>query len=344
MSNKITEQFFTHEESAESLKDRALAKIKADTGFEDEKLIFCGQIYQPDKVGSLIYQGKYQGKPAVLKIQGMPLAINEIDIIEAFNRQNKSHTIRLPEIYRSSQWNKDDGYNFLIMESVSRRHIYRPPLATPEEREEFCDFYQEYKTNAITEPFLDQAEDENCAVEFISKRVEKWAKIVDRQKKSSYLGEKYRDKFVSLLDDHSDGIKMDFMHGHLTVYDILKTNDNGYVLTSNIFWGWRQQWYDTTFHLWSGIKSIGDLNMTSQQVIEYVEKWLVAYKQLLVCAADPDFEKKFSLNMLERCVGALLLDLENQGYVEKKAEHVAHLSGIFVDLFEHFAKKLQITP
>ncbi len=44
--------------------------------------------------------------------------------------------------------------------------------------------------------------------------------------------------------------------------------------------------------------------------------------------------------MLERCLGAILLDIENQYYRQDKKKQQRHLNRIFIDLFNYYFKKL----
>jgi hypothetical protein len=56
MGNKITEKYFEHANFAEH-ENRVLDEITTKTSFKPEKEIFRGQLYDKDKVGSLIYKG-----------------------------------------------------------------------------------------------------------------------------------------------------------------------------------------------------------------------------------------------------------------------------------------------
>lgn len=117
MSNRITEKYFEHANFVDN-EQRVLEEIKTKTSFQPEKEIFRGQIYDNDKVGSLIYKGVWQEKPAVLKIQVLQPEIDEIDMISRFNDQNESTKIRLPKLYGGLKWNKKDGYGFLLLEYI----------------------------------------------------------------------------------------------------------------------------------------------------------------------------------------------------------------------------------
>jgi hypothetical protein len=140
MGNRITEKYFERNDFLD-LKEKALKEIIAKTNFTPEKEIFRGQIYNKDKVGSLIYKGAWKNQPAVLKIQGLKPEVDEINIINKFNRQNKSAIIRSPKLYGGLKWNKKDGYGYLILEYVDASKIYQPPFASQEQIKDFCALY-----------------------------------------------------------------------------------------------------------------------------------------------------------------------------------------------------------
>lgn len=342
MGNKITEKYFEHANFADN-EQWVLDAIKTKTNFQPEKEIFRGQIYDKDKVGSLIYKGVWKEKPAVLKIQGLQPDVDEIDMIGRFNNQNESAKIRLPELYDGSKWNKEDGYGYLLLEYVDAPQIYQPPFANQEQMKDFCALYQEYRTKCLRDPFFEKEPNEQSSLVFTAQRVSHWAKIAQTKGHLAEAEVKNVEKFLSLAGRHLPSIKMEFIHRHFTYDDIFKLSNKEYVLMSNLFWSYRPEFYDTTFHLWAGIKSLRDQNVSVERVIEYLQNWLEEYKKLPVIMQDHDFERKFDMMMAERCVGALLVDIQNQHYADDYSNFIAHLTELFRDLFKHFADKLEKT-
>lgn len=131
------------------------------------------------------------------------------------------------------------------------------------------------------------------------------------------------------------------MHGHFTYDDIFKLSDKEYVLMSNLFWSYRPEFYDTTFHLWAGIKSLRDQRNSLEQIIKYLQNWLEEYKKIPIIARDADFERKFNIMMAERCIGAPLVDIRNQHYARDREDCIAYLTELFRNLFTYFTDKLQ---
>jgi hypothetical protein len=338
MSNKITENYFDQPNFAEREKE-VLGQIVKETGFVPEKEIFRGKIYDSKKVGSLIYAGSYENNPAVLKIQGLRPEVDEIDIMAKFNAQNRSKMVRLPRLYKGKKWNEDDEYGYLLQEEISGKKIYEPPFASPEEIQKFIDFYQEYKTNCVREPFFEKTADEQSSLSFMTRRVAKWRDIAESR---GHLTDKLREmveKFLQIAQDNLPAIPMEFMHGHLTFNDITTTKEGDYVLMSNLFWSYRPKHYDKTFHLWAGINRVQDISVDDEKIDSYIKSWVDAYKRDSDAKHDPDFERTFIMNMLERCAGSLLVDLPNQTNTEKI--HIDHISGLFSNLFDRLASKLE---
>lgn len=342
MSNKITGKYFGHANFADHEK-RVLEEITIKTNFQSEKEIFRGQIYDKDKVGSLIYKGVWRNRPAVLKIQGLQIDVDEIDIISRFNDQNKSAIIRLPKLFDGAKWNEQDGYGYLLLEYIDASQIYQPPFASQEQIQEFCAFYQEYKTKCLRESFFEREPNEQSSLVFTAQRISYWTQIAQTKGHLAEVEVKNVEKFLSLAGRHLPSIKMEFMHGHLTYNDVFKLSDKEYVLMSNLFWSYRPEFYDTTFHLWAGIKSLRKQSVTVERVNEYLQNWLEEYKKLPVVLQDADFERKFNIMMAERCLGALLVDIQNQHYDKDGSIFITHLTKLFRELFKHFADKLAKT-
>ncbi len=70
--NQIVEKYFTQEDFSQR-ETEVLSQVSALTNFTPTKLLFKGMIYDPDKVGSIIYKVTYLGKTAVLKLQGLQI-------------------------------------------------------------------------------------------------------------------------------------------------------------------------------------------------------------------------------------------------------------------------------
>lgn len=358
MGNKITEKYFEQEDFSQR-EQEVLETVCAELGFTPTEEIFRGVIYEPDKVGSLIYTGEWQSDagvvPAVLKLQGLEPDVDEIDILGAFAAQSESARVRLPKLYAGKHWDASRGYGYLLLEYVDAPQIYAHPYATDAQITAFCEFYQEYRSNAVKRAFVDPEIDVNVTPQYAADRMRHWATIAESQGNVSAQDLWLVDEYIKALEQAELDMPMEFQHAHLTADDIFDMGDGSdgreYVLMSNLFWGWRPQWYDTTFHLWAGVKAIRDTAIQFEHVLAYIEKWLAAYKEIPLIAEDTEFERKFWLLMAGRSLGAILLDAHNQDYTlegateaeqeEYRKHHTAHVVALFRQLLSHAIERVK---
>jgi len=341
MANKITEKYFTQNDFSR-MKDKVLAEVTAETGFIAREEIFRGVIYERQKVGSLIYKGTWQRKPAALKLQGLKPEVDEGEIVKHFTGQNNSRLIRVPKIYVHFPWQAKRGYGYLITEYVDAPKIFKMPFATAEQMLDFARFYQEYRTSALTRPWLEPETLNSLA--FTLERVNHWRKISESKKRLS--PEEYRPyltRFYPQAEKHLPTIPMVFCHGHLTADDIYKLADGSYVVLSNLFWSYRPEWYDLGFNIWACWQGIRDTSYTFEEMLGYIEEWLKVYRQIPVVKKDNDFERKITMLLLERTMGTILVDLGANDFFDKKknAKYLRHLLSLNQKLFNYLVDKLE---
>lgn len=354
MSNRITEKYFKWNGVSQERISEILEEVGQKEGFLVKEVLFQGMIYGKDKIGSAIYLIAYKGEPVVLKLQILPIleeGADEIDIINSFVRQNASKKVRMPHLLSGEKWSKDRGYGYQITEYIDAPLIFADVLATSEEMKIFLDFYKEYLKSIPAEPWFDYKEytlDEAST----SSRVDNWMRISqDRMRllfnpndnpifnwKENGLPEKVA-KYKEILERNQSLISLRFQHKHLTRRDIRVLPDGSYVIFSNLFWAYAPEWYDTTFHIWESLKSIRDEKFTFKEAKEYIEKWLKVYETIPQVNSDCDFEKKFYLNLLERMLGTLLVDLiaDDSGLA---AEDLKRIFAMHEQLFSWLTEKL----
>ncbi len=194
-------------------EDKVVAKILKATNFKIEKEIFRGRYYHNGRTltGSILYKGVYKGMPSVLKVQGLRLAESESKIIRVFESQNKSKKIHAPKQYLVKEWEEGPEYGFSISEYVDAPTICERPFATREQMRDFARFYQEYRTKAITKPWIepsstiyvsDRAKREDVLSSVISK-VDEWRRTAE--KKGRLSSEDYAPYLLRFL---SSGCKV----------------------------------------------------------------------------------------------------------------------------------------
>lgn len=340
MANLITEKYFTQEDFSKQ-EDRVLAEVTRESGFVVEREIFRGVIFEHSKVGSIIYRGTWQGKPAVLKLQGLKPEMDEGEIVKRFTEQSRSAIVRAPSLYFHQPWSRQRGYGYLITEAIDAPKILTMPFATPEQMVDFARFYQEYRTSALTRPWLKPESLDSHA--FTLRRVEHWRKVCESKQRlavNDYVP--YLERYSPLAAKHLPNIPMVFCHGHLTADDIFKLSNGSYVVAANLFWSYRPQWYDLAFNVWACFLHINDPKYAFKNFLNYVEQWLAVYRSIPVVQADPDFDRKITVLLLERTIGAILVDLGVNDWYDKpeNAPQFRNLLKLHQQFIDHLADKL----
>ena len=333
-----------------------LKEILNKTGFKREKEIFRGEIIYTKGAkpvtGSILLKGTYKAKPAVLKIQGLRLESSEVEIIKRFEQQNKSRIIHAPTIYQSEEWNAKRGYGFFIMEFVNAPHIYSLPFATSAQMKDFSRFYQEYKTKAITKPWI-KLETSNIysnaqlndasPLSAVINAVEKWRKNAEAKGRLRFEDyAPYLIRFYPIAARYVPVMKIEFMHRELTQQHIFKLDDGTYKLFSNILWGYRLQWSDLAYNIWFNLLNIKGNSYTADEVIDYTEKWVNIYKMMPIVKRDENFEQKMNFLLTERAIGIIVGDLGSGQYwgSSEGKKYFKHMLRIYQRVFNHFAEKL----
>lgn len=341
MSNNITEKYFTQDDFSRQEAD-VLARVTAETGFVVEKEIFRGTIYDKNKVGSLIYKGMLKAKPAVLKLQGLKPEVDEGEIIKRFTAQSKSKIVRVPALYVHEPWTEGHGYGYLITEYLAAPKIFEMPFATPEQMKDFARFYREYRTSALTRSWMEPETKDSLT--FTIRRVDHWRKISEHKKRLALADyAPYLVRYYPLAVKHLPSIPMVFCHGHLTADDIYRLNDGSFVVLSNLYWSYRPQGYDLAFNIWSCLMHIRDTSYTFEQLVKYIDKWLATYRAIPAVHQDKDFDRTITVLLLERTMGAILVDLGANDFYAKREnkKYLRHLLGLHQQLFNHLAGQLE---
>ncbi len=333
---------------------RVVAEILKATGFRVEKEIFRGRYYHKGRTltGSILYKGIYKGMPAVLKVQGLRLAESEDKIIRTFESQNKSKIVHAPKQYLVREWEKGREYGFSIIEYVDAPTICSRPFATPEQMKDFARFYQEYRTKAVTKPWIEpsssvyvsEREKREDALSSVIGKVDEWRKNAEKEGRlSSEDYAPYLLRFYPLAAKYVPGMDVKFMHRELTAQHIFKLRDGSYRIFSNLLWGYRLEWADLSYVIWRSILDIAGKECSFDRLLRYVQAWLRVYDTIPATRKDKDFDKKIRFLILERTIGIIMGDMgfgEYWGSKEGK-RYFKHMLRLNQRLFDHFASELE---
>ncbi|MFO0704544.1 MAG: hypothetical protein U0517_01025 [Candidatus Andersenbacteria bacterium] len=336
----VIENFFTPGDFAQREKE-VLKKVLGKTGFVVKRELFRGVIFDTHKLGSVILLGTWQSKPAVLKLQGLKIGVDEVEMFRQFSRQNKNPRVRVPRLYAHEPWEPERGYGYHIMEYIDAAPILKMPWPSKAELTRFAQFYEEYRTS-IRKPWV--AKPSGDVVAFGTERLERWRTI--RESKEGNDPKEYAgqlEHFTRLAKKAYRAIELVFCHGHLTANDVYPVGEQ-FVLMSNIYWTWRPPLYDAVFAIWGCLIRMDGSTDTADNAFELIGDWLNHYRQHSPhFAATPNLERMFWIALLERLMGVLLADLALHDKFKTPDGQVrrANLLKINQELFEKIAKQVE---
>ena len=129
--NEISHIFFKGSDLGER-EQEVLEDVQQRTGFLPEKLLNRSSWWTSTEIGAFHYLGQYDGKKAVLKVQGVVPAISEVDMINSFAKTNRSRVIRPPYLYASLPWDEQKRYEALLLELVDGPRVVQSPTTQGE--------------------------------------------------------------------------------------------------------------------------------------------------------------------------------------------------------------------
>ncbi|MCX6807991.1 MAG: hypothetical protein NTZ80_04330 [Patescibacteria group bacterium] len=346
MANKISEQYFIHKSLSPKNEKALLERVLEESSFLLEKELFRRKIYDTSKIYRLTYQGFYKKKKAVLTINLIEQPLDEAETLSKFKIKNKSSKISLPTLLVQKTWDDKNKYSWLIAEFAEGKPLIsesgnKMNFPSEAKMKEFANFFEEFRTNCLQKAFLKQDPVDRSVLIFCMRRAVHWSKIAEA--KSEPLNSavtRALELYFEIAPLYLSPMKMTWQHGHLYMGGLYKTVQDKYLVLSNTLWGFRPEYYDTTFHIWWEIKSIRNTKIQSKNAIEYIEKWRSLYMSLSSIKKDPNFSNKFDMMMLERCLGAILIDIDNQHYKSGAKMYKKHLLNLFYELFNYFAFRL----
>ena len=292
-----------HTREKEVLKD-ASEKI----GFIPDTLVGRSAWWGSSEMGAFHYKGIYEGKKAVLKIQGVKPNISEREMISAFSKTNKSKVVRPPRLYAYLPWDEEKKYEALVMEFIDGKRLIQVPTKASQ-IEKFFEIYRDYRKNCRRNPWVDKPE--KTISESIVDRFTKWREMSFKIYPNHPLREEgdnvLVDTAVRKLIKGYEGVQPEFVHGHLSDRDLYQMGDEVVVL-SNLYWSWRAPFYDGIFAYHWFIYHLSDVKgITPKEVERQRNIWL---KQINSLPGTQSGEGKrlLKLALLERAAAGLNLD------------------------------------
>lgn len=313
--NHISEKFLEGSDLREREKE-VLVDACNKLGFTPTELLSRSAWWGSKEIGAFHYLGTYEGKPAVIKIQGIKPDRSEADMIKAFEKANKSKIIRPPHLYGHLLWDDQSRFEALVLEHVVSSNVVGIP-ATTEQLDKFFSLYKEYKENCVQSPWVEKPK---RGPEAIRVSFEKWRQISFKQYPTHPLR---KDEDAALIDQAVDavvkgyrGVEPTFQHGHFSFRDLFVVGDE-VVILSNLYWSWRSPFYDGVFGYHWYMYSLE--NMTIEQVEEQRTLWL---ERIYGLASSGEDTRLIKLALLERAAAGLNLDALVMDPKKETAKHL----------------------
>ena len=217
------------------------------TGFQPVKLLNKSHWWGSKDSGAFHYAGEFEGKKAILKIQGAKSSLSEAEMIASFAKVNKSQTIRPPHLYAQLPWSESLEYEALILEWIKDDKVIECP-AFVTEVVLFYSLYEDYRLHCVTEPWV--VKPQGDAASYIQEKFALWRQEGKKMYPEHPLrrdeDEKLIEQAVEILTREYAGVPLEFQHGHFSAKDLFWVNDQ-VVLLSNLYWSWRAPFYDGVF-------------------------------------------------------------------------------------------------
>lgn len=287
-------------------EESVLQEASFKLGFVPTQLIGRSAWWGSSEIGAFHYLGTYQGKKAVLKIQGIKPNVSEIYMIKQFAKNNKSELIRPPKLYAFLPWDEKKRYEALILEFIEGEKIVQVPT-TSNQVKHFFSAYKDYRLNCRSNPWIKKPEE--TLPERVVNNFEKWKEASFRIYPQHPLRQLDDLKLTQLafetLKKGYQNVEPEFQHGHWSALDLYQVEDHIVVL-SNLYWSWRAPFYDTVFaYHWF----MYHLNTAEGITPEEVEKqrlyWL---DEIYKIPQNQEEQRLLNLALLERAGAGLNLD------------------------------------
>lgn len=269
----------------------------------DDKQLRQSEWLNTGKIGAVHIPGNLKSKRCVLKIQGTKPRVSEKFMISSFKKQNKSKIIRPPKLYKHLEWNEEKQYEALFLEEVVGECVITNRPVKEDQLNEFFDLYEEYRKNCFHSPWVEKPQQysyRNILTNWRSAVQEHYNNDTFKSPEDEELIEeavKQIERKLTLKDT-------EFMHGHFQPGDLIKTSKGEVVLFSNLFWSWRNPFYDATFayHWWMlGMEHVENL---TEEILEHErKKWLDK-----IYAISNANNRLLHLARLERAIASLMVD------------------------------------
>ncbi len=293
---------------------REAKTIAHATGFTLGREIYRGTYYTPDRVRNIIFNGKFRGKPAALKLYDDPRTSDEPRDQIAFNRVNTSSVLTAPKVYRYKIISPHSGW--LIMEKLPAGGVFfHQPV---KDKKEFAALYLEYRTHFPLKPTraLTLAE-QLSPEEFHHYRIHRWFELAHAQesaRRNPVLDPKaFLPRYAQALQcirQEFKTRKMVWCHGHFKPHELYKVhNQNLYYLTDFAHTHMYPEGYELGFIIWADWFMSADWRLPYKKWKKGVDEWIRVLRPAARTLGIKRYDRLIAASLLERILGTILADI-----------------------------------
>lgn len=273
------------------------------TGFqEDKKEKSWMPKLGPNDFRSVIRQGSYRKKRAVIKVSPHE---DLLAIVRDYKRYQKATrgqpVVRVPLIMRSG---KIKGAQYIIQQSApdGERILKNYPLSTQAEKEEVAELY--WNTVSHFPPF----DFSRWAVsDYFLERLDKWFSVGRENDavKQGFISQEEKNKAVGLIFSNSRKLKIEPFFAHFANSDIVKAGGNYYIWDATIV----PKPEAAGIALWIWGATLYAYELLPARWLKEVRAWINTFLKLAPRNHQKDLRLQVRVNLLERMLGSLLVDL-----------------------------------
>jgi len=288
-------------------------KISKENQFKINKKIYQAYSVYLKRFRNAIYDGYYNGQPAILKIYDEERINDEPIALKYYNSINNSKILLAPKLYKYKILSSTRGW--LIMEKINGK-LFKSPL-NQKQRQEFLNLYliyrqmfpeKSYKNLTLTEKLR--------ADEFHIFRLNKWLKMATEKQAEDKLeiikGNEFLPRYRKVINSTGQKFKnrkMIFCHGHFKPKEIFKINNNKYYISDFGHTKMYPEGYELAFIIWADYLVPGNWKLNYSQWKQGVENWIRDLEPVAQKFKIKNYKKLIKISLAERVLGAILADV-----------------------------------
>lgn len=318
-------------------------QLARKNNFEIGEMIYENKSMLPNRIRNVIYDGKYKGKSAVLKVYDDPWVTDEPVALELFNENNKSKLLTAPELYKYKAETPKMGW--FIMEKLSEGDFLSPPL-TIKEKKDFVEIYIEYRNNFPVKPERNLNFTESLpADEYHVLRLNRWLQVAsDIEESGAMNGDIECFDRKEVLDMYRQGLevvrkeffkrKMVYCHGHLRPQEIYKySKSRKFAIINFAHAKMYPEGYDIAFIIGEDYIFSADWKEGYEYWKKGVFSWIEEFQKAAGILKIRNYKSLIKASLTERILGIIFTEVYTiSGAREEKCKRMELMKKLFYEI------------